>query len=149
MIHFIETDKIVMKAGVAYTLLPGHDEQQALAAGNYVEAILMTALRIEHYLKDQYFWQDCKNNMAVYAMVDDIPFYQVIELGRALGYIDATEAITAHQLRKARNEIGHHPYAYNRYLDPVKVKAIVEPCLAIIHKLHTAAVNRQAAAPRP
>lgn len=95
----------ILKEGLkSAQFYPGHEEQDALSKGKYVESILFTALRIENNLKELYFRKHCTNNVGIYLELrDETRFASILRLTCAVKIISSKEYDLLNSLKAARN----------------------------------------------
>lgn len=128
--------KVVIKDCKSFTVNPVHDETMMLNNGQFFMSIFLTALRIESDLKNLYFRKFCKQTNGMHHQIVSMNFNQIIEFCRSSGIINMDQFDKISMLRKARNEIAHHPYVSDRYIDEKKCRKIVEPSIEVLGELH-------------
>jgi hypothetical protein len=136
LFYYTTRKSVILKNLKNYTSFPVNDERELLIKERFIEAILMTSLRIEQNLKEIYFRTYCKQVMGVYYEILELSFNKIVNLCRASGIITKEDFENIDLLRKARNEIAHNPHINNRTVDKEKCNLIINPCLNIIQKTH-------------
>jgi hypothetical protein len=134
---------VILKDLKMYHSLPGLDEKDLLDKKQFVEVVLMTSLRVEQNLKELYFFLHCKQTWSMYYEIFELKFSKIVNFSKASGIIDNEDYKIIDKLRKARNEIAHHPHASNKTIDEKKCRDIIVPCFKIIDKTHGQLVKIQ------
>jgi len=113
--------------------------------GNYIEAILRTAIDIHTMMQFIFYNNQSNRTVEMKYDVSNYTFYQAIEQCKSINsnILTPDEFDAIDTLRRARNEVAHFMFLDERYLNANKCNSVLQPCFDIICKLHSHCISLQ------